>query len=140
MAMATEKEYQGMKMKDKIIYALSCDSLYSLGKIAADIGVKAYIGYKARFMIVRDPSRDCSPSKDKNALPFRRACSVLINSLVFGIPAGEAIERTKKEYIHSIKHLGTSEDGPYGDIPLIRFALSWNLEFLGMCGNPNASF
>ena len=126
--------------KDKIIYALSCDSLEDLGEIAVDKGARAYIGYKARFMIVKDPSRECSPSKDKNALPFRRACSTLINSLVFGLPAGEAIERTKKEYIHSIKSLGTSEDDPYGDVPLIRFALSWNLEFLDMCGNPNASF
>lgn len=126
--------------KDKIIYALSCDSLEDLGEIAIDIGAKAYIGYKARFMMVRDPSRDCSPNKDKNALPFRRACSAMINSLVFGLPVSEAIEHTKKEYIHSIKSLGTSEDDPYGDIPLIRFALSWNLEFLDMCGNPNASF
>ena len=126
--------------KDKIIYALSCDSLEDLGEIAIEKGVKAYIGYKARFMIVKDPSRECAPNKDRNALPFRRACSALINSLVFSIPVGQAIERTKKEYIHSIKSYGTSEDDPYGDVPLIRFALSWNLEFLDMCGDPDASF
>ena len=84
--------------KDKIIYALSCDSLEDLGEIAVDIGAKAYIGYKARFMIVKDPSRDCSPNKDKNVLPFRRACSAMINSLVFGLPVSKAIELTKKEY------------------------------------------
>lgn len=126
--------------KDKIIYALSCDSLEELGEIAVEKGAKAYIGYKARFMIVRDPSRDCSPAKDKNALPFKRACSALINSLVFGSTVSQAIERTKNEYIHSIRSYGTSEDDPYGDVPLIRFALSWNLEFLDMCGNPTASF
>lgn len=126
--------------KDKIIYALSCDSLEELGKIAVEKGAKAYIGYKARFMLVRDPSRECSPSKDKNALPFKRACSALINSLVFGSTVSQAIERTKNEYIHSIRSYGTSEDDAYGDVPLIRFALSWNLEFLDMCGNPTASF
>lgn len=126
--------------KDKIIYALSCDSLEELGEIAFEKGAKAYIGYKARFMIVRDPSRECSPSKDKNALPFKRACSALINSLVFGSTVSQAIEHTKNEYIHSIKSYCISEDDPYGDVPLIRFALSWNLEFLDMCGDPNASF
>ena len=124
----------------KIIYALSCDSLEELGPLAVKKGAKAYIGYKARFMIVRDPPRESAPQKDKNALPFRRACSILINSLVFGNTVAKAIELTKKEYMHSIRSYGTSEDDHYGDIPLIRFALAWDLEFLDMCGDSNASF
>jgi len=91
-------------------------------------------------MLVTDPSRSSSPNKDKNALPFKRASSALINSLVFGTSAGQAIELAKDEYKHSIRSYGTSEDDPYGDVPLIRFALAWNLEFLDICGNPNASF
>ena len=39
-----------------------------------------------------------------------------------------------------IKSYGTSEDDPYGDTPLIRFALAWDLEFLDMKGNPDAVF
>lgn len=126
--------------KEKIVYALACDSLESLGKIAIKNGTKAYIGYKARFMLVVDPTRTTSPNKDNNALPFRKACDVLINSLISGLPAANAIQLTKKEYMSSIQSLGTSKDDPYGDIPLIRFALAWNLEFLDMCGDPCASF
>jgi len=126
--------------KDKIVYALACDSLEDLGKFAVKKGADAYIGYKARFMIVRDPSREGVPSKDKNALPFRRTCSTLINSLVFGNTVNKSIELTKNEYRHSIRSYGTSEDNPYGDTPLIRFALAWNLEFLDFEGNSNASF
>ncbi|MBN2420659.1 hypothetical protein JXB27_00070 [Candidatus Woesearchaeota archaeon] len=126
--------------KDKIIYALSCDSLEDLGELAVQKGAKAYIGYKARFMFVTDPTRVGSPNKDKNALPFRRACFALINSLVFGNSVSKAIELTKEEYNHSIRSYGTSEDDPYGDAPLIRFALTWNLEFLDMHGDPEASF
>ncbi len=126
--------------KDKIVYALSCDSLEDLGAIAIETGTKSYIGYKGRFMIVKDPSRTSSPDKDKNALPFRRACFALINSLVFGNTVNKAISVTKKEYIHSIRSYGTSEDDPYGDVPLIRFALAWNLNFLDMCGDPEAKF
>lgn len=126
--------------KDKIVYALACDSLEELGKIAVNEGAKAYVGYKASFMVVRDPSRESTPSKDKNALPFKKACNTLINSLVIGNNIEKSIELTKKEYIHSIRSYGTSKDDPYGDVPLIRFALAWNLEFLGFEGNPNASF
>lgn len=126
--------------KDKIVYALACNSLEELGKIAIKKGTKAYVGYEASFMIVCDPSRESAPYKDKNALPFKRACVKLINALVFGKSVGEAIELTKEEYKHSIRSYGTGEDDPYGDVPLIRFALSWDLEFLNMLGDPNAKF
>lgn len=126
--------------KNKIVYALACDSLEELGKIAVKEGAETYIGYKASFMIVRDPSKESTPSKDKNAFPFKKACNILISSLVFGNTVKRSIELTKKEYIHSIKSYGTSKDDPYGDVPLIRFALAWNLEFLGFEGNPDASF
>lgn len=126
--------------KDKIIYSLSCDSLTDLGEISIANGTSAYVGYKASFMLVRDPSREGVPSKDKNALPFKRVCITLINSLIFGTAIGKSIERTKEEYRKLIKSYGTSEDNPYGDTPLIRFALAWNLEFLDMHGDPNAVF
>jgi len=125
--------------KNRIVYALSCDSLSELGKMAIEKGAKAYIGYSASFMIIRDPSRDCNPSKDKNALPFKRACVTLINSLLFGDNVETAINRTKQEYKHLIRSYGTSDDDPYGDVPLIRFALSWNYTFLGMEGSPGSS-
>ena len=127
-------------VKGKIVYALACDSLAELGVEAVKKGAEAYIGYRAKFMLVRDISREGSPSKDKNALPFKNVCSVLILSLLSGASAGKSIEKTKEEYVRLIKSYGTSEDDPYGDTPLIRFALAWNLEFLGMEGNPEASF
>jgi len=126
--------------KDKIVYALSCDSLEELGQLAIRKGAKAYVGYKARFMFIRDPTRENTPSKDNNALPFKRACSALINSLVFGRTVIESIDEAKKEYLHSIRSYGTEKDDPYGDAPLIRFALAWDLEFLDMYGDPHAKF
>ena len=125
--------------KNKIVYALSCDSLAELGQIAIKNGALAYIGYSAKFMIIRDPSRACNPSKDKNALPFKEACVTLINKLVFGSTVEEAIKSTKQNYKHSIRSYGTSKDD-YGDIPLIRFALAWDYTFLGMEGDPTCSF
>ncbi|MBI2558506.1 hypothetical protein HYW20_04240 [Candidatus Woesearchaeota archaeon] len=125
--------------KDKIVYSLACDSLAGLGDIAVRQGTQAYIGYQENFMLVADPTRHASPGKDNNALPFKMACTKLIESLLTGSNAREAIEITKREYIRLIKSLGTSED-PYGDVSLVRFALAWDLEFLDMKGNPEACF
>ena len=126
--------------KNGIVYALSCDSLEDLGETAIQKGCKAYIGYKAKFMIIHDPSRISTPEKDKNALPFKKACFALIDSLLSGLTVNESINRTKKEYIDLIRSHGTSEDDPYGDAPLIRFALTWDHEFLDMCGDGEAIF
>jgi len=125
--------------KNKIIYALACDSLEELGPIAVENGAIAYIGYKARFMFVTDPSRSSTPSKDKNALPFKRACTALIGSLLNGLTIERSIEITKQEYIHSIRSYGTSKDN-FGAAPLIRFALTWDYVFLDSEGDPNAAF
>lgn len=125
---------------DKIVCALSCDSLEDLGQMAVTEGAKAYVGYKARFMLFKDPSRSSAPDKDKSALPFKRAYFALVSALVFGNTVRKAVELTKKEYLHSIKSYGTSDDDPYGDTPLIRFALAWNMEFLDAHGDLNAVF
>ncbi len=126
--------------KEKIIYALSCDSLDELGGLAIEKGAEAFIGYLAKFMIVIDPTREANPRKDRNALPFKRVCVTLINSLVNGETVETAIRRTKEEYRKLIQSHGTSEEDPYGDAPLIRFALQWDLEFLDMKGNSTAAF
>ena len=126
-------------VRKKIIYALACDSLQQLGKYAVSVGAQAYVGYRSSFMIVTDHSRDTSPGKDKNALPFRKACEILMRSLLEGETVKKAIEKTKNEYRHSIKFYGSSEDSQ-GMTPLIRFALAWNLEYLDMEGNPEAAF
>ena len=125
--------------KNAIIYAISCDSLEHLGQISIEKGTKAYIGYKARFMVISDPTHHSTPHKDNNALPFKKACTILINGLVSGFTVKEALDETKKEYLHSIKTY-TKKDDPFGDTPMIRFALTWNLLFLGMYGDPNAVF
>lgn len=126
-------------MKGKIIYALACESLAGLGKMAVRKGVEAYIGYFNEFRWTVDPSRTSVPEKDKNAAPFRKVCFVLGQSLLSGMPAGEAVSRTMREYEKLIRSYGQSKDD-FGDAPLIGLALSWDLMFLGMEGNPGAAF
>ena len=125
--------------KGKVVYSLACDSLAGLGEIAVGQGAKVYIGYQENFMLVADPTRHATPGKDNNALPFKMACTKLIESLLTGSNAKESIDVTKREYIRLIKSLGTSEDR-YGDVSLVRFAMTWDLEFLDLKGNPEACF
>ena len=125
--------------KNKIVYALACNSLVKLGPLAIKNGAKAYIGYNDEFMWVGDPSKSSVPDKDKNSAPFRRVCHLLVYSLLKGMPVKESIEKTKLEYIKLIRHYGTSEDN-FGDAPAIGLALSWNLLSLDIVGNPNAAF
>jgi len=51
---ANRDNFEKSLAKEKIVYALACDSLEVLGKTAVEQGTKAYIGYKARFMLVID--------------------------------------------------------------------------------------
>ncbi len=125
--------------KGKIVYALACDSLSKLGDIAISKGTEAYVGYEREFTWAVDRTKTSTPDKDKNAMPFRKVCFVLGKSLLSGTPVGESIKRTKREYRKLIRTYGTSLDN-YGDAPLIGFALSWDLSFLNMRGNPEATF
>ena len=125
---------------DKIVYALACRSLVRLGKVAVRKGAKAYIGYSEDFMWVVERSKSAVPDKDKNAIPFRKACHVLISSLVSGISVGNSIEKTKQEYKKLIRTYGSSQDNPHGDAPAIGFALAWDLSYLDMVGDNDATF
>ncbi len=124
-------------LKSKIVYAVACDSSEELGEIAIGTGkADAYIGYEAYFMVVIDPSRSSTPSKDKNLKVFIKPYATLILSLVSGLSVETAIDKTKdvlKSLIREYGVYGTIDN--YGDAPLIRFGLYWDLTFLKGYGN-----
>lgn len=124
-------------LKSRIVYAVACDSSEELGEIAIDIGkADAYIGYEAYFMVVIDPSRSSTPSKDKNLKIFIKPYATLILSLISGLTVEQAITKTKdilKSLIREYGVYGTIDK--YGDAPLIRFGLYWDLTFLKGYGN-----
>lgn len=125
--------------QNQIVYALACNSLERLGKLAITKGTKAYIGYRDKFMFVGDPTTSAVPDKDKNAAPFRQVCHFLIKALVEGESVGDAIDKTKSVYERLIRTYGTSEDS-YGDAPAIGLALSWDMCSLDCEGDTSAAF
>ena len=125
--------------KDKIVYALACNSLVKLGPLSIKNGAKAYVGYKDEFMWIGDPFRSAVPDKDKNSAPFRKICHILISNLLKGTKVKDAVRKTKEECKKLIKQYGTSEDD-FGDAPSIGLALSWDLSSLDLVGDPEATF
>ncbi|HLD43774.1 MAG TPA: hypothetical protein VJB08_07370 [Candidatus Nanoarchaeia archaeon] len=115
-----------------ITYAVACDSAQELGEIAVKKGkADAYIGYEAQFMVVIDPTRSSTPSKDKNMKVFIKPYATTVLSLVTGRRVKAAIDDTRNVLRSLIREYGRyGVKDKYGDAPLIRFALYWNLIFL----------
>lgn len=121
----------------KIIYAVACDSSEELGELAVTKGgADAYVGYEAHFMVVIDPSRSSTPNKDKNIKVFIKPYTTMVLSLLSGFSVEEAINKTKDVLRNLIREYGVyGIRDKYGDAPLIRFALYWDLNFLKGYGN-----
>lgn len=130
------------KLKSKIVYAVACDSSEELGDLAVDKGgAVAYIGYEANFMVIIDPTYTTSPSKDKNAKPFRQIYVSTVLGLLCGFSVEKSVDRTKKLIREKIREYGVyGIRDKFGDAPLIRFALHWDLFFLKLHGNSKAVF
>ncbi len=130
------------KLKSRIIYAVVCDSASELGETSIKDGeAEAYIGYDSRFVIVIERDRSTTPMKDKNFKPFKDTHKKLILSLVSGINVEVSVEKTKKYIRELIREYGVRGiKDKYGDAPLIRFGLYWNLMSLKVHGNSNAVF
>lgn len=116
----------------KIIYAAACDSSEELGELAINKGnADAYIGYESKFMVIIDPTRSATPSKDKNLKIFIKPYAALILSLISGRSVQDSIDETKRTLKELIREYGVyGIRDQYGDAPLIRFALYWDLFFL----------
>lgn len=129
-------------LDSKLIYAVVCDSLDALGDIAVKIGnAEAYIGYGANFVVVIDPTKTATISKDKNIVPFKQVYIMMISALISGLSVNESVEKTKELMRQNIREYGVyGIRDRFGDAPLIRWGLYWDLFFLNYHGNPEATF
>lgn len=129
-------------LDSKIIYAVVCDSNEGLGKISiTNGGADSFIGYGAQFMIITDPTCTTSPARDKNCHPFKQVYVMLIASLLAGLTVKESIEKTKDLTRKLIREYGVyGIRDKYGDAPLIRLGLFWDMYFLNANGNLDTIF
>lgn len=94
-------------LKDRITYAVSCDSAEKLGKSCIDKDT-AYIGYKKSFIFNFNPKYINRPTDDERAGRFLDASNQVPLSLLKGHSAQEASERSKEVFRKEISLLFTS--------------------------------
>lgn len=80
--------------KDRIVYALSCDTAKILGKSSYNKGCKCYIGYIGKVVF---PNQEMdNPLDDNVAKPFMMVSNEIILTLIKGGSPEEAIKNSYK--------------------------------------------
>lgn len=123
-------------LKGAIIHAWSCKSAHTLGPKSIKAGAKTYLGYKDDFVFMYDQNSITHPTNDKTAKLFLEPTQELINSLIKGNPAKEALTRAQDLSRKNIISLLSSETSKE-DTETVRY-LWWNLKQQTLYGNPAA--
>ena len=80
-------------------------------------------------------------TKDKNIIPFKQAYIMMASALLSGLSIDESVEKTKELMRQKIREYGVyGIRDKFGDAPLIRWGLYWDLFFLNYHGDPEATF
>lgn len=125
-------------LNSKITYSISCDAASDLGRRIVEKGGETFIGYEGPFGFVRDANRECIPSTDKIAEPFKQVSNTIIRNLLKGNSAEGSVEKSRKLTSELLNEYSKSDTEPgYKEI---RFWLFWNRYFLRLIGNPKAKF
>jgi len=122
-------------LKDKIIYALSCETAKLLGPQSVAGGTVSYLGYDEVFIFYYSNDKISKPLKDERAELFLEPSNQVAISLLKGHTTGEAHQRSKKSFLKNIQRLLTSESAK---TYLIRF-LVWDMRHQVCLGDPDAS-
>ena len=123
-------------LKNKIVYARSCNAAISLGRSAIKEGTEAFIGYDGPFALCTIPYKECSPGEDEVAKLFLNPSNLIITSLLKGNNVEEANEKSINLMKKEILKL-QSQSGIEGSQHIIPF-LKWNMLVQIPLGNLNA--
>lgn len=93
-------------LKNKIIYSLSCSSAAKLGTAVAD-DKTTFIGYVDEFALGMDVHCQASIQRDKRAKLFLEPSNLLVNSLLKGNSAVQAVKKAKELMKKNILKLRT---------------------------------
>lgn len=125
-------------LKDKIIYARACFASKRLGNDIIEKGGRTFIGYSGQFSWVHSEDRECIPSKDKIAEPFKRISNIIPISLLDGNTTKEAHEKAKKLCLKLIQEYSASGNDELDKE--IRFWLFVDMQIQELLGDVNATF
>lgn len=90
-------------LKEKIVYARSCQSAKKLGVKSVEAGCKSYIGYNEDFVFVTGEDRLTRPLHDKTAQLFLEPSNKVVIYLLKGHSSSMANQKSKELYKKSIQ-------------------------------------
>lgn len=90
-------------LKEKIVYARSCQSAKKLGVKSVSEGCKSYIGYDEDFVFVTGEDRLTQPLQDKTAQLFLEPSNKIVTYLLKGHASSISNQRSKDLYKKSIQ-------------------------------------
>ncbi|MCJ7450778.1 MAG: hypothetical protein MUP58_03500 [Candidatus Nanohaloarchaeota archaeon QJJ-9] len=91
----------------KIVYARTCNSASVLGKSCVENGAKAFLGYKNRFILLRNTDSTAKPLKDKYASPIMEASNETPKNLIKGKDPEKSMEKSRKKSRKKIEEVLT---------------------------------
>ena len=121
-------------LRNKIIYALSCETGKLLGPESISKGTVSYLGYDEVFIFYYSNNKISKPLKDKRAELFLGPSNQIAISLLKGHATKEAHQHSKQSFLKNIQQLLTSKSS---ETYLVRF-LVWDMVHQVCLGDPNA--
>ena len=111
-------------LKERVVYAIACDSSQKLGEVCVNNGTIAYIGYKLPFMILSNPNKSFKPLNDELVKPIMEASNEVVVTLLKNNTIQEAYSRSQIKFDQEIKRHQRADAPPESQnlIP----ALLWN--------------
>ncbi|PJE62922.1 hypothetical protein COU88_02360 [Candidatus Roizmanbacteria bacterium CG10_big_fil_rev_8_21_14_0_10_39_6] len=123
-------------LKNRIVYALSCQSAKKLGPKSIKQGTKTYMGYTEDFIFVYDTNKKKHPEKDQTAGCFLSASNQTAISLLEEKTTGQAYADSQNSFQKTIRSLLTSESKTEQS-SMMRF-LIWDMKHQVCLGNQDA--
>jgi len=120
-------------LKNKIVYALACESASSLGLSAIDKGALSYIGYAQPFAILTDANSESVPEDDKLAQWFKEPAVQVSETILRGKSTQVAYEKSQNKYKELIRKLSSSD--AFLEAKEVRFWLFWNMTSQRLLGD-----
>jgi len=96
-------------LKDRVAYALSCQSAKRLGKSCVADGARTYLGYDEDFIFVFDEEKEKDPLNDRVAENFIEPSNTLVLSILAGKTTKEAYQNSQEEFNQKIVRFSLSE-------------------------------
>lgn len=90
-------------LKEKIVYARSCEAASILGKKIIENSQGCFIGYNLPFEFYFDENWIGNPIKDNTAKLFLESSNLVPLSLIKGNSSNESHERAKRQMLKNIK-------------------------------------